>query len=88
MCIRVCLVVACRDFSHWSLGVRNPTASGHLKRMKVGDKIFVYHSGGPKAIVGVASVARYAHQRSFRLLAMLTLCCSMLKLRCFISIIL
>ena len=41
-------------------GVRNFTARGHLKEMKVGDPVFFYHSQEGKAVVGVAQVAREA----------------------------
>jgi predicted RNA-binding protein with PUA-like domain len=41
-------------------GVRNFTARGHLKEMKVGDQVLYYHSGDGKAVVGVAEVAREA----------------------------
>jgi predicted RNA-binding protein with PUA-like domain len=35
-------------------GVRNPLAQKHLRSVKKGDRIFYYHTGGEKAIVGVA----------------------------------
>lgn len=47
--------------TEWT-GVRNPAAALHLKAMKVGDRAFFYHSGKPKAIVGVAEVTRTAKQ--------------------------
>jgi predicted RNA-binding protein with PUA-like domain len=34
-------------------GVRNPLAQKHLRSIKKGDRIFYYHTGGEKAIVGV-----------------------------------
>ena len=34
-------------------GVRNPLAQKHLRSVKKGDRIFYYHTGGEKAIVGV-----------------------------------
>lgn len=37
----------------WS-GVRNPVAQKHLHAVKKGDRIFYYHTGKQKAIVGVA----------------------------------
>lgn len=37
-------------------GVRNPQAVRAIKEMKVGDKIFVYHSGGKSEIVGLMKV--------------------------------
>ena len=39
-------------------GVRNFQARNHLKDMKKGDLVFIYHSGDEKAIVGTAKVAR------------------------------
>jgi predicted RNA-binding protein with PUA-like domain len=40
----------------WS-GVKNPLAQRHLRSMKKGDKVFYYHTGKQKAIVGTAKVA-------------------------------
>src|SRR5690349_24343248 len=37
----------------WS-GVKNPLAQKHLHAVKRGDKIFYYHTGKEKAIVGIA----------------------------------
>jgi predicted RNA-binding protein with PUA-like domain len=37
----------------WS-GVRNPVAQKNLRAMKPGDKVFYYHTGNEKAVVGVA----------------------------------
>src|SRR5262247_317556 len=37
----------------WS-GVRNPTAQKHLQSIKKGERIFFYHTGDVKAVVGVA----------------------------------
>jgi predicted RNA-binding protein with PUA-like domain len=42
-------------------GVRNHQAKTHLKNMKKGDKVFFYHSGEGKEIVGVSEVAREAY---------------------------
>ena len=39
-------------------GVSNPLALIHLRSMKRGDSIVVYHSGKDKAVVGFAEVAR------------------------------
>src|SRR5262245_259166 len=36
----------------WS-GVKNPVAQRHLRSVKKGDRIFYYHTGDEKAIVGV-----------------------------------
>ena len=41
-------------------GVRNFTARGHLKEMKVGDQVFFYHSQEGKAVVAIAEVAKEA----------------------------
>jgi predicted RNA-binding protein with PUA-like domain len=38
-------------------GVTNPTAQKNLRAMQVGEKVFVYHTGDEKAVVGVAKVA-------------------------------
>lgn len=37
-------------------GVKNPVALKHLGQMKVGDLLFIYHTGKEKAIVGVGQV--------------------------------
>ncbi|NWF82621.1 MAG: EVE domain-containing protein [Bryobacteraceae bacterium] len=37
-------------------GVANPQAAGFIRSMKKGDKVFIYHSGGESAIVGLAKV--------------------------------
>jgi predicted RNA-binding protein with PUA-like domain len=42
-------------------GVKNPQARLHLKAMKAGDEVAVYHTGGVKAAVGLATVRRAAH---------------------------
>jgi predicted RNA-binding protein with PUA-like domain len=47
--------------SHWD-GVRNYAARNHLRAMKTGDLVLVYHSSVvPSAIVGVAEVVREAY---------------------------
>jgi predicted RNA-binding protein with PUA-like domain len=38
----------------WS-GVRNPLAQKHLHAVKQGDRIFYYHTGAEKAVVGIAT---------------------------------
>ena len=40
----------------WS-GVKNALAQKHLRAMKKGEKVFYYHTGKEKAIVGTAKVA-------------------------------
>jgi predicted RNA-binding protein with PUA-like domain len=37
-------------------GVTNPQAVRAIKDMRAGDRVFVYHSGGDAAIVGMATV--------------------------------
>jgi predicted RNA-binding protein with PUA-like domain len=39
-------------------GVRNPVAQRHLREMKKGDRVFFYHTGKQKAIVGTATVSK------------------------------
>lgn len=39
-------------------GVKNPTAQQHLRAMKAGDDVLVYHTGNVKAIVATATVER------------------------------
>ncbi len=40
----------------WS-GVKNPVAQRHLRAMQPGDRVFFYHTGDEKQIVGTARVA-------------------------------
>ena len=40
----------------WS-GVSNALAQKHLRAAKVGDRVFFYHTGGEKAVVGIMEVA-------------------------------
>jgi predicted RNA-binding protein with PUA-like domain len=42
-------------------GVRNFTARNHLKAMKKGDHVFIYHTGDEKQVVGVAEVVRESY---------------------------
>jgi len=37
-------------------GVTNPTAVKHLREMKPGDRLVIYHTGEEKSAVGTASV--------------------------------
>jgi len=37
----------------WS-GVKNPVAQKHLRSVKKGDRVFYYHTGGEKSVVGIA----------------------------------
>ena len=41
-------------------GVRNFQARSHMKKMEKGDIVFIYHTGGEKAIVGEAQVTKSA----------------------------
>jgi predicted RNA-binding protein with PUA-like domain len=41
-------------------GVRNYAARLHLKAMRTGDQVFVYHSGDDKNVVGIAKVTKAA----------------------------
>lgn len=42
-------------------GVKNPLAQKHLRSVKKGDRIFFYHTGDEKAVVGVARAAGAAY---------------------------
>lgn len=42
-------------------GVRNHQAKAHLKAMRKGDRVFFYHSGEGKEIVGVSEVVKEAY---------------------------
>jgi predicted RNA-binding protein with PUA-like domain len=42
-------------------GVRNPVAQKHLRSVKKGDKIFFYHTGSEKAVVGICRAAGNAY---------------------------
>jgi predicted RNA-binding protein with PUA-like domain len=41
-------------------GVRNFQARNHIKNMKVGDSLFIYHSGEEKAAIGTGKVLKEA----------------------------
>lgn len=47
-----------RDGSTAWTGVKNPQAQIHLRSMRTGDLVLVYHTGSEKAVVGVARVSR------------------------------
>lgn len=38
-------------------GVRNPLAQRHLRAIQKGDRIFFYHTGSEKVVVGIAKAA-------------------------------
>jgi predicted RNA-binding protein with PUA-like domain len=42
-------------------GVRNPLAQRHLRSVKKGDRIFYYHTGNEKAVIGVAKATSDAY---------------------------
>lgn len=41
--------------THWD-GVRNPTALMHMRTVKKGDEVFIYHTGSERRIAGLAQV--------------------------------
>jgi predicted RNA-binding protein with PUA-like domain len=47
----------------WS-GVKNPLAQKHLGSVRKGDRIFYYHTGNEKAIVGIARAAADAYREN------------------------
>ncbi len=47
-------------YSYDDLERQKRTALKHLRQMKPGDRVLVYHSGDEKAVVGVAEVASEA----------------------------
>src|SRR5436309_7261423 len=42
--------------TRWS-GVKNPLAQKHLRLVRRGDRVLYYHTGGEKAVVGLARAA-------------------------------
>ena len=44
----------------WS-GVKNPLAQKHLHAIKKGDRIFYYHTGNEKAVIGIAKAVSNAY---------------------------
>ncbi len=42
-------------------GVRNPVAQRNLREMKKGDRVFFYHTGKEKAVIGTAIVSKTAY---------------------------
>jgi predicted RNA-binding protein with PUA-like domain len=44
----------------WS-GVKNPVAQRNLRAMKKGDRVFFYHTGKEKAVIGIAKVTTEAY---------------------------
>lgn len=43
-------------------GVKNPLAQRHLSQVRKGDRIFYYHTGSQKAVVGVARAGTDAYK--------------------------
>ena len=43
-------------------GVRNPVAQRNLRSVKKGDKIFFYHTGDEKSVIGICRAAGDAYQ--------------------------
>ena len=43
--------------TNWD-GVRNPQATSFLRSMRKGDRVFFYHSGDERQIVGIAEVVK------------------------------
>jgi predicted RNA-binding protein with PUA-like domain len=50
-----------RDGSTSWTGVRNPVAQKHLRAVKKGDRIFFYHTGDEKAVVGICRASGNAY---------------------------
>ena len=44
----------------WS-GVRNPLAQKHLRSVRKGDRVFYYHTGSERAVVGIARATSDAY---------------------------
>lgn len=42
-------------------GVSNPVALSHMKAMRAGDSVMIYHTGTQKACVGLAEVVKEAY---------------------------
>lgn len=51
--------------AHWT-GVANPLAKKHLRGMRKGDAVFVYHTGKEKQIVGIAEVIAEGEEPQLR----------------------
>lgn len=44
----------------WS-GVRNPLAQKHLRSVRKGDRVFFYHTGNERAVIGIARATSDAY---------------------------
>ena len=53
--------VLTRDGGTVWAGVRNPLAQKHLRSVKKGDRIFYYHTGNQKSVVGIAKASSDAY---------------------------
>ncbi len=42
-------------------GIKNALALKHLRQMKKGDEVLIYHTGKQKALIGTAAVVRAPH---------------------------
>ena len=42
-------------------GVKNPVAQRNLREMKKGDRVFFYHTGKEKSVIGTATVSKTAY---------------------------
>jgi predicted RNA-binding protein with PUA-like domain len=42
-------------------GVKNFTARNHMKTMKKGDSVFIYHTGDEKQVVGIGEVVKESY---------------------------
>lgn len=50
-----------RDGTTSWTGVRNPLAQKHLRAVKKGDRVFFYHTGDEKAVVGICRASGDAY---------------------------
>jgi predicted RNA-binding protein with PUA-like domain len=50
-----------RDGTTVWAGVKNPLAQKHLRAVQKGDRIFFYHTGDQKSVVGIAKAAAAAY---------------------------
>jgi predicted RNA-binding protein with PUA-like domain len=50
-----------RDGGTTWTGVKNPLAQKHLRSIRKGDRVFYYHTGAEKAVVGIAQAVADAY---------------------------
>ncbi len=48
-------------------GVKNPLALKHLRAVKKGEEIFIYHTGDEKSIIGIARAVEDAKEESVKI---------------------